>query len=524
MTNPIAPGAKIADKYRILRTLGQGGMGVVYLAHHERLDRQVAIKLLHAQMEQQRAAVTRFEREIKAMALVNNRHIAHALDADVLDDGSLYLVMEYLEGHNLRVELRQRRAIPYPEAVAYIIQACQGIAAVHDVGIVHRDLKPGNLFLTELSGARCIKVLDFGVVKFLESKDVAVTEADVAVGTPLYMSPEQLRAPEDVSPRSDVWALGVVLYELIAGLSPFAAATPGAVVAAVMLDAPVSLSTLVPEVPEELARIVANALVKVPKFRIGSVRELAEQLAPFALPTDEIRVSSSVSPPPRKPMPARTSVRPQLAAEIESRVDAFGENARAGQHNSSLDELRQLPSFAKIAIAQGSDHMPTERPTTSHAMAGPFDAPTLTAARPATLPVQSQAQPPSPRRNRALGALGIVVLISGLLTLLVAGPRASGAPPALSPPARTAPSGTSLASAAQARPSPQAPSVRDPNIVPDGAPIQALIPTSSAPPRAASSSPPPARPKAATASARTPILTSPVSAPPVATDGKPLHL
>src|SRR6188768_1968866 len=380
MTNPIAPGAKIADKYRILRTLGQGGMGVVYLAHHERLDRQVAIKLLHAQMEQQRAAVTRFEREIKAMALVNNRHIAHALDADVLDDGSLYLVMEYLEGHNLRVELRQRRAIPYPEAVAYIIQACQGIAAVHDVGIVHRDLKPGNLFLTELSGARCIKVLDFGVVKFLERKDVAVTEADVAVGTPLYMSPEQLRAPEDVSPRSDVWALGVVLYELIAGLSPFAAATPGAVVAAVMLDAPVPLATLVPEVPEELARVVAGALSKVPKFRIGSVRELAELLSPFAMPTDAIRVAPSTSSPPPARTLSRTSVRPQLAAQIKSQVEAFHENSRSGDRNTPLDALRQLPSLAKIAIARGSDDMPTNRPVTSPG-AAEFGPPTVTAAR-----------------------------------------------------------------------------------------------------------------------------------------------
>src|SRR6188768_638998 len=316
MNAAMSPGDRIADKYRIVSTLGRGGMGVVYLAQHERLDRPVAIKLLHTQLEQKSVAVTRFEREIKAMALVNNRHIAHALDADVLDDGSLFLVMEYLEGHNLRVELRQRRAIPYPEAVAYIIQACQGIAAVHDVGIVHRDLKPGNLFLTELSGARCIKVLDFGVVKFLESYDGgAATEADVAVGTPLYMSPEQLRTPDEVSPRSDVWALGVVLYELIAGLSPFAAATPGAVVAAVMLDAPVPLATLVPEVPEELARVVAGALSKVPKFRIGSVRELAELLSPFAMPTDAIRVAPSTSSPPPARTLSRTSVRPQLAAQ-----------------------------------------------------------------------------------------------------------------------------------------------------------------------------------------------------------------
>jgi len=530
MTKAITPGTRIADKYRVVRTLGQGGMGVVYLAEHERLERKVAIKLLHAQLEQQGVAIKRFEREIKAMALVNNRHIAHALDADVQDDGSLFLVMEYLEGHNLRAELRLRRTIPFAEAAAYVMQACHGIAAMHDVGIVHRDLKPANLFLTELSGARCIKVLDFGIVKFLESKDNAVTEGDVALGTPLYMSPEQLRRPEEVSARSDVWALGVVLYELITGLSPFAASSPGAVVAAVMLDAPVSLTTLVPEVPEELARIVASALIKVPKFRIGSAREFAELLAPFALPTDAIRVTSSAPSQPRQRTVARVSVRPKLSAEIESKVDAFGEQHVRG--DNPLDALRQLPSFSKLVVARGSDHMPTDRPAPG-SVPERFDPPTLTAARPAVAPlqpavaaiqpvvtpIQAQAQPearsPSQRRSRRLKATGTLLLLVGLVLIaLFSGALGSNTAVA----ARTA----VRAPTSNAETAPEVARVVAPAVQPQQPLSEPSVPASSASTHAPSASSPPNRPKATTVSVRPPVPKP--SASPVAPDGKPLHL
>ena len=400
---------------------------------------------------------------------------------------------------------------------------------MHDLGMVHRDLKPANLFLTELSGARCIKVLDFGVVKFLESQEAgATTETDVAVGTPLYMSPEQLRKPEDVSPRSDVWALGVVLYELIAGLSPFAAATPGAVVAAVMLDAPVALSTLVPEVPEALAEIVASALVKVPQDRIGSVRELAALLAPFAMPTDAIRVVASASPPPLVRTRARLSVRPKLAAEIESKVDAFHENSRSGKRNTPLDALRQLPSLAKIAIARVADDMPTNRPETGLYAAEQFGTPTLTAARPAL--ARPQLQPNSlgdrTRSQRwGLSAAGVVVLLAGLLLAVrVLRPPASGA--ALGPElaTRVPMPPTPLARTTDPPTPPVTPSVVEPSAQPRVAASSSPPSAAPASPNAAPASPNPTRQKPATTSTRTPTPASGLIAPPVAADGKPLHL
>ena len=507
------PGDRIADKYRILSTLGSGGMGVVYLAHHERLDRRVAIKLLHAQLEKNGAAIKRFEREIKAVSLVNNRHIVHALDADVRDDGSLYLVMEYLEGRNLRAELSLRRAIPFPEAVAYVIQACEGIAAVHDLGITHRDLKPHNLFLTELTRARCIKILDFGIAKFTNYDGGVTTQSDVALGTPRYMSPEQLTTPHDVTPLSDIWALGVVLYELIAGLSPFAAATPGAVVAAVVLDEPVSLSKLVPEVPEELARIVAGALTKSRSARIADARELARQLAPFSMQTDAIFVPESLSAAPPAVVLVRKSMRPELSAQIEREVEAFDENGGVADSNTPPDARRELPSVGKLLIRQNSDHMPTGRPM-APSLAPPVRPPT---------PIQppTPIEPPRPEQRWGIRTAGALVLLFGLLlAALAARARTRDTAEIPSPPALRSASAMAV-SAAQPRSSAMlgAPQLLEP------ASEQPATPAADRPPSAASTARSalrgPARQQPVPASSPPPTTER---ALPVAADGKPLHL
>ncbi len=343
------PGDKIAGKYRILGRLGQGGMGVVFLAEHERLGRQVAIKVLHAQMERPEVAMARFEREIRAMAQVNSRHVAQAFDADVLEDGSPFLVMEYLEGRDLRAELKLRGAIPYPEAVAYIVQTCEGVAAVHDVGIIHRDLKPNNLFITKLDAARCVKVLDFGIVKLLTGTDASMTAENSSVGTPLYMSPEQLNNEEGMSPCSDVWAMGVVLYELIAGVSPFSARRPGAVIAAIMLEQPPPLSRIVPGVPESLAQTIAEALAKSSAERIGSARELATRLAPFGMPTDSIVIAPNTPSGSPVALSRRDSLRPDLAERIQNEVERRDALVKRDSH-SRVDELRHLPSLARLSI------------------------------------------------------------------------------------------------------------------------------------------------------------------------------
>lgn len=330
-----------------MRLLGRGGMGEVFLAEHERLGRQVAIKVLRAQAEQMEVALARFEREIRVMAQVNSRHVAQAFDADVLEDGSPYLVMEYLDGRDLRAELKLRRAIPYPEAVAYMVQACAGVAAVHEQGIIHRDLKPNNLFVTQLDAARCLKVLDFGIVKLLSASDPSMTADNTSVGTPLYMSPEQLNNEREISPCADVWAMAVVLYELIAGVSPFAADRPGAVIAAIMLEHPPLLSRLIPGLPEPLAEVIAEGLEKSPARRIGSAKDLASRLAPFGMPTDQIIIASST--PSGRPvmLSRRDSLRPELSAKIEHEI---GTALAKDNGLRRLDELHHLPSLARLAI------------------------------------------------------------------------------------------------------------------------------------------------------------------------------
>lgn len=438
----IQRGARIAGKYRIVRPLGEGGMGMVYMAEHELLDRTVAIKVLHAQLQHRELAVKRFEREIKAMALVQNPHIAQAVDAGVLENGALYLAMEYLDGHNLRAELKLRRAIPYPEAVAYVMQACAGVAAVHDLSIIHRDLKPHNLFLTQLTEARCVKVLDFGIAKFIDRPDGGMTDSEVAVGTPLYMAPEQLSRPEDISRRTDVWSLAVVLYELIAGVSPFAASTPGGVVAAVVLQDPVPLSSIVPEVPLGLTRAIAKALSKSPAQRTSGVRELAAELAPFAMPLDRIVVTAPTTS--TRPLPAleRVSLHPELAACIEKEVDAFEPNNSSSGSGAPAHVVRELPSLAKLAITPPDAELLVEPPYARETVEQPVVVPArdsswttrassqptalLQIGKPDSEPARAEVR--NQTRSRLLVAGGLLIVCAAVGMTLVSWSR-SAAPP-----------------------------------------------------------------------------------------------
>lgn len=357
----LKPGDRIANKYRIIRRVGSGGMGVVYQAVHERLNQTVALKVLHTFHRHSKTDVARFEHEVKAMSVVNNPHIARALDADLLEDGSLYLVMEYLEGRDLRAELSRRHTIPYAEAVAYIVQACDGVAGVHDAGIVHRDLKPQNLFITQLDSARSLKVLDFGLAKFTQSESVSLTTSGLTVGTPLYMSPEQLCRPQEVSTQSDVWSLGVVLYELIVGVSPFQADSPGAVVAAVVLEEPVPLSEVAPEVPKALSNVLRRVFVKSPSKRLSSVRELAELISPLGMPRDAIRVT----PPSQEPTSfrKRTTLRPELSEQIQRDISQFDAANESARPTGGVNSVRHLPVLAGISLplaTRGADEPSNE--------------------------------------------------------------------------------------------------------------------------------------------------------------------
>lgn len=275
------PGQVIAGKYQLVRVLGEGGMGVVYEAEHVRLKQRVALKMLLPELLRVEDLVMRFEREARASSQLRSRHTARVMDVDHTPDGVPYMVMEFLEGRDLDAELQARNALPLDEAVDYVLQAAGAMDEAHGLGIVHRDLKPSNIFIArEHDGRRVAKILDFGISKVSNEGDAKLTSAEAVMGTAMYMAPEQVRSARNVDARADIWSLGVILYELLAGRAPFVG-TPTQVVAAIVTDDPQPLESLV-QVPAALSAIVSRCLTRDPARRFQSVRELMAGLLPFA--------------------------------------------------------------------------------------------------------------------------------------------------------------------------------------------------------------------------------------------------
>jgi serine/threonine-protein kinase len=285
---PVPVGSLVAGKYRIERVVGHGGMGVVVAAMHERLRQRVAIKMLLPEAKTSPNAVSRFLREARAAAAIKGEHVARVLDVGELDGGSPYIVMEYLEGRDLAAilaSLAEPRRLPSEEAVGYVLQACEAIAEAHAAGIVHRDLKPSNLFLSRRpDGTPMVKVLDFGISKALLSPagEGTLTTTSSFVGSPIYAPPEQLVAAHEVDARADIWALGTILYEAMAGRPPYVGDSVMHVASRIFNEAPTPLGELRPELPAELVAAVMRCLEKKPEARFQDVRGLAEALAPFA--------------------------------------------------------------------------------------------------------------------------------------------------------------------------------------------------------------------------------------------------
>lgn len=268
---PVRPGDLVDGKYRMGTVLGAGGMGVVVRGLHEQSGRPVAIKfLLHSLLGDARV-VQRFEREARAMLRLKSDHIIEVLDVARLPTGEPFIVMEFLDGSDLAKHLAARQQLTVDEALDLIEQACDGVADAHAAGIVHRDIKPGNIFLTTGRGRRLVKILDFGISKIADDLGDALTGTTDLLGSPHYMSPEQLLASRDVSPSGDVWALGVVLYRALAGVLPFDGDTLAEVCARVIQEPHVPLDQLRSDVPPWLSAIVDHCLQKEAANRMPSV-------------------------------------------------------------------------------------------------------------------------------------------------------------------------------------------------------------------------------------------------------------
>ncbi len=275
-------GALLADKYRIDRVLGNGGMGVVVAATHVHLGQPVALKLLRDSLLDDVKMVARFVREARASAQLRSEHICKVSDVGTLETNVPYIVMELLAGRDLATLLEEAGALPITLAVHYVLQACLGVAEAHAHSIVHRDLKPANLFLTSRpDGSVLIKVLDFGIAKATKDIDFSLTRTDTVIGSPGYMSPEQLRSARDADSRTDVWGLGVTLFELVAGRPPFKADSLTELTLRVAVDPTPPLGV---HAPPGFEQVIGRCLEKDPNARFQNVAELAFALAPYGGP------------------------------------------------------------------------------------------------------------------------------------------------------------------------------------------------------------------------------------------------
>jgi len=280
----VKPGDVLAGgKYRVEHLLGTGGMGVVVAARHVQLGQRVALKMMLADAASDPSSAERFAREARAAVRLQSPHTARVLDVGRLNDGAPYLVMEYLEGQDLDRVLETQGPLSPMTAVGYLVQACEALAEAHGLGMIHRDIKLKNLFLTRsVDGRALLKILDFGLVKTAGPVgEISLTTSSAIFGSPRYMSPEQLRSAKDVDARSDIWSVGVCLYELLTGRVPFDAAGIIEIGAKVLQEAVAPPSGWATDLPRELDAVVVRCLEKDPDDRFQSVAELAFALAPW---------------------------------------------------------------------------------------------------------------------------------------------------------------------------------------------------------------------------------------------------
>ena len=334
-TPPVNEGDVIADRYRVQKLLAWGGMGVVFAAQDTALQRKVALKVVRSEYADNEEAVTRFLNEARAAATLKSEHIARVLDVGQLPGGMPFMVLEFLEGSDLAQLVRAERRLGPEQAVDFLLQACEALAEAHRAGIIHRDLKPENLFVSRgADGSPVVKVLDFGISKRLRGNwDRGITNPASSIGSPLYMSPEQMKSPSNVDARSDIWSMGAVLFELLAGKSPFDSESMPEVCAKVLSAPAPSLLDFDSSLPEELDAIVQRCLAKEPAARFASVAELARALEPFGATQTALTVRRI----------AMISGRPSLAPDPHARVTTASEGIVRSFRNSrpsSADLLR----------------------------------------------------------------------------------------------------------------------------------------------------------------------------------------
>jgi eukaryotic-like serine/threonine-protein kinase len=445
----VQPGSVIAGKYLIERVLGQGGMGVVIAARHTLLDEPVAVKMLLPSIAESADSVERFVREARAASRIKSEHVVRVSDVGTLEDGTAFMVMELLEGSDLSQLLQQRGPLPVADAIDYVLQACEALADAHVMGIVHRDLKPGNLFLSHRrDGSPLVKVLDFGISKFAGGASagapMSMTATSAVMGSPLYMSPEQMLSARDADMRSDIWAIGVILYELLAGRPPFHGTSLPEVCARVTQYDPPPLDTTRTDVPPEVAQVITKCLHKNRDRRFQNVGELALALVHHAPKSSRLSVeritriisaaglsSSALNlPPSSQDVVAGKSGNTE--ANWGSTHDGLPKRRRAALWFGAGVGLIALAAAAVwLKALRSADSVP--EPTTASAAVVPPDAPS---SMPASASIVSLATEPATQMADAgadsatgRGGTASARAPASAKTAAGAAPPASGKPP-----------------------------------------------------------------------------------------------
>jgi hypothetical protein len=324
---PVPEGELLGGRYLVERIFAEGGMGIVCIGRHIQLEQPVAIKFLRRALSGKPSVVERFMNEGRALAALRSEHVVRVMDVGQLESGRPYLVMEHLQGIDLDTLVDRDGALSVETAISYVLQVCEPLAEAHALGIVHRDIKPENLFLWSGGpGKDIVKVLDFGLAKqFGSPRALAVTGPQDSMGSPCYMSPEQIVTPQSIDLRTDIWSLGVVLHRLLTDTLPFDGGNVLEVLSHVLNAQPKSLLEARPELDPELDAIVRRCLEKAPDARYATMTDLSEALTAYLADRRDVALPASLPPPAKT---ARSERAPRGFETEQERIRIPGVHAR----------------------------------------------------------------------------------------------------------------------------------------------------------------------------------------------------
>jgi serine/threonine-protein kinase len=480
-------GQIIEGKYRIVRLLGEGGMGAVYEGENVRIHRRVAIKVLHSNVAENVDAVQRFEREAQAAGRIGSDHIVEVLDLGNLPEGDRFMVMEYLDGESLSGRIQSRGRLTPREAAPLMVQLLEGLGAAHGAGIIHRDLKPDNVYLlrSKKGTGDFVKILDFGISKFNKlnsDSGMSMTRTGAVMGTPYYMSPEQAKGSKEMDHRSDLYSAGVILYEAITGQVPFNAETFNELIFKIVLEAPAPPQTHVPDLDPAFSSIMQKSMAREQRDRFQSAQEFSDALGAWLGSGQGVAaVPLAQTPAPGAPgAPRPIGQHPALGQTPPPWANTPGATSEQSMPQGTAPKKSNTAVVAAIAavVALGGGGALAYKVMAKSPPAEPatvLAAPAATAPAPVAAPTPAEPAKAEPAKIE----------------------------PAKIEPAKTtepAPADTAAASAATAKKvAPAAPGAKHPGDKPPGAPVAATPPPPTPPPAA---TPPPGPAAAPTSTGR----------------------